>query len=255
MSPEINWGKQKVLEAVEYSTTNYLSLFESIFKNLALNNYLEIGTNTGDSIRYSNCSVNICIDPSFSVSQNIIKEKKHLLLFQETSDLYFKEFHSKYFNNDFKIDIAFIDGLHHGNQVLKDFHNVEKICSKNAVIIFHDVLPRTIETSRRKRVVRSWTGDVWKAIHILKEHRKDLKFNFLDASQSGLLLVQNINANSNNKIEVQLEAIKGIENQILRDYLEKIDVYSSDDFNQQLNSDKSIDFSKLRTRKLKVVYP
>lgn len=43
-------------------------------------------------------------------------------------------------NNDTKVDLAFIDGLHTNAQIIKDFSVVHLYMNYSAVIVFHDVL-------------------------------------------------------------------------------------------------------------------
>jgi hypothetical protein len=42
------------------------------------------------------------------------------------------------------------------------------------VIVFDDILPRTVEEAARDRRTRAWTGDVYKLLGILARHRPDL---------------------------------------------------------------------------------
>jgi hypothetical protein len=41
------------------------------------------------------------------------------------------------------IELAFIDGNHDSDQVLRDFRNIRPFCSRNCLVIFHDTFPRS----------------------------------------------------------------------------------------------------------------
>jgi CRISPR/Cas system CSM-associated protein Csm4 (group 5 of RAMP superfamily) len=73
-----------------------------------------------------------------------------------TSDEFFKK-------NRKKFDLIFIDGLHHWEQVERDFDNSLKCLSENGTIVFHDCNPvKEIHQIVPRQVVH-WNGDVWKA--------------------------------------------------------------------------------------------
>jgi len=90
-----------------------------------------------------------------------------------TSNKFFKEKAKKMFKNK-KIDIAFIDGLHHYKQVLKDILNCLNYLSDKGVIIIHDCNPTSQKMQIVPRIQEEWTGDVWKSIVNLRSFRKDL---------------------------------------------------------------------------------
>ncbi len=48
------------------------------------------------------------------------------------------------------------------------------------------------ERDRQKAKTRAWTGDVWKIVPLLKEHRPDLKFQLFDVAPTGLVVVSNL---------------------------------------------------------------
>ncbi len=60
-------------------------------------------------------------------------------------------------------DIAFVDGLHHYEQVLRDIRNALKVLSPKGVVLVDDVDPETEIMQRVPRESKIWTGDVWKA--------------------------------------------------------------------------------------------
>ena len=116
--------------------------------------YLEIGLDSGicrDSVNIENKTT---VDPDVRTMN-----PTHLM----TSDEFFAQ-------NKETFDIIFIDGLHHGEQVLKDIQNSLEILNDGGMIFCHDMMPTTEEVQRVPRPIPHgvWTGDGWKAWAKLK---------------------------------------------------------------------------------------
>jgi len=102
-------------------------------------------------------------------------------IFRETSDDFFKnEERCKALFSD-EVDLAFIDGMHLAEFVLRDFINVEKWATKQGTIIIDDVYPEQIEMAARDRHYNAWCGDVYKIVPILLKYRPDLRVNTFSA--------------------------------------------------------------------------
>ena len=178
---------------------DYLSVLSTIHSLFRPKTYLEIGTRSGDSLRLANCA-SISIDPSFKISSDVIGSKSEVLFVQDSSDAFFVSTHRR----GLSIDLAFIDGLHLFEVVLRDIINVERHARKSSIIALHDCLPTDVhytsrfesdvEYRRRGRHPNWWTGDVWKVILILQKYRPDLKVLCLDAAPTGLALVCNLDS-------------------------------------------------------------
>jgi len=122
--------------------------------------YLEIGTQfTHKNFDKILCEEKVGIDPFPS------SPTTHAV----TSDEYFKNI-----ANAKKFDLIFIDGLHHCEQVVIDINNSLNHLNKNGTIVVHDVLPTTELMQVREDHGGEWTGDVWKAIALLRITRDDL---------------------------------------------------------------------------------
>ena len=95
------------------------------------------------------------------------------------------------------IDLAFIDGMHLCEYVLRDIVNVERWCSPNGVIVLDDVLPEQLEMADRDRPYNAWCGDVYKIIPALREYRPDLEINvfeaFIGPYRKGLAIINGLN--------------------------------------------------------------
>ena len=94
------------------------------------------------------------------------------------------------------MDLAFIDGMHRFEYVLRDFCNVERWCAATSTIILHDCLPVAPSAALPARRSHFWVGDCWKAIECLVAHRPDLTLTTLPCYPSGLIVVRGLDPHS-----------------------------------------------------------
>ena len=87
------------------------------------------------------------------------------------------------------VDLAFIDGMHLVEFALRDFMNIERFTLPTSVIVFDDVLPRSIVEAARDRTTKFWAGDVFKMQAILSTYRPDLVAIPVNTAPTGLLVV------------------------------------------------------------------
>ncbi len=186
------------LEGVPYE--RFLSI---LFNNLQPRNYLEIGTNTGGSLTQIECDV-LCIDPEFMITESPLKKRRRNFFFQMSSDDFFAEYDPRVFFPT-GIDLAFLDGMHRFEFLLRDFMGVEKACHERSLILMHDCLPQNARMAERSmRLDQSenpatrawWTGDVWRMLPILKQYRPDLRVQYLDCPPTGLVAVSRLSPSS-----------------------------------------------------------
>jgi hypothetical protein len=178
----------------------YTDFFWHFDKMLKPRRYFEVGTHIGDSLRAFSCDA-VCVDPHFSLQPDVLQARRRTYLYQGTSDEFFgTDDLSRLFPEGF--DVAFLDGLHHAEVLLRDFINAEARSTANSVIFLHDCLPlneRMTERSQRldpeeDEATRDfWTGDVWKVMVALKECRPDLRMHYIDCGPSGLVACLNPN--------------------------------------------------------------
>lgn len=194
----------KLLQALD---NQYLDFFR-VLHNKSYDGYFEIGTRKGSSLQLSQ-SPSVAIDPFFQLTHNPIGNKNYCLLFQETSDSFFQNTLHRF--SDLKCQLAFIDGMHLFEFALRDFINLCKCRTEDALFLFHDPLPWTYEMATRDNTTlgrnEAWTGDIWKLIPILiaagfKDHLK-----VITAAPSGLLAIFNPPKELVEKLEEDYEDI------------------------------------------------
>ncbi|MBN8940541.1 MAG: class I SAM-dependent methyltransferase [Rhizobiales bacterium] len=189
-------------EMIVHQGVPYLQVLSHIAHIGKARSYLEIGTNEGFSLAGIPCA-SIAIDPQFVLKRDVIGNKPICLMYQCTSDDFFRRHDPKALLGG-PIDLAFLDGMHLYEYLLRDFINTEKNCETASIIALHDCLPPTAEmtTRTRREALQNpkfrtyWTGDVWKTAAILQKYRPDLKLTFLDAPPTGLLLCTNLDPRS-----------------------------------------------------------
>jgi hypothetical protein len=178
---------------------HYQTCLEALHRSLHPSAYLEIGTLNGETLALARCP-SIAIDPQFDFFQPLVAQiiaKPCLFLFRMTSDDFFAEQDPVSLLGS-GIDLAFLDGLHHCEVLLRDFMHVERYCKENSVIVLHDCLPVEEAIAERERTFDGrvlphrngwWTGDVWRTALLLKRYRPDLSIAAFDAAPSGLVLI------------------------------------------------------------------
>jgi hypothetical protein len=166
--------------------------------------YLEIGTLAGQTLSMSRCR-SVAVDPEFRISEPLLGAIPFLFLFQGTSDEFFRNLDPKAVLGG-PIDLAFLDGMHLFEFLLRDFINTERNCHRGSMVILHDCMPLDLAmTGRDMGEVLSrpnarhpgwWTGDVWKTADILIRYRPDLDIIALDAPPTGLIIIRNLDPGS-----------------------------------------------------------
>lgn len=174
----------------------YLDCLAALHARLAPARYLEIGVWHGDSLARAGCD-SIAVDPEFDLTVDALSNKPSCHFYRETSDSFFA-LRDPVAILGGPVDLAFLDGLHRFEALLRDFANAERVCHGQSVIVLHDCLPidprvahRSADPALRQDAVVPgwWAGDVWKVPVLLRRHRPDLRLLTLDAPPTGLVLV------------------------------------------------------------------
>jgi hypothetical protein len=171
---------------------DYLDFLARLHAAVEPAGYLEIGLRHGDSLALARCPA-VGVDPEFDLRAELGEE---VTLLEETSDEYFMRREPLKALKGRQPDLAFIDGMHLAEFALRDFIGVERHARWTTVVVFDDVLPRTVEEAARDRRTRAWTGDVYKVLGILARHRPELICLRVGTQPTGLLLVLGLDPHS-----------------------------------------------------------
>jgi len=185
---------------------SYLSWVGRLYDFLAPETVIEIGVFQGASIaQVKPPTLAIGIDPTPAIHQPLAAETH---IFPENSDAFFARKGPDALLAGRKLGVGFIDGLHHFEQVLRDFINLEKYAGPNSVILLHDTVPLDEPTQRRERETHFFTGDVWKIVPCLKHYRPDLDIFTIATAPTGLTVVSKLDPHSRVLAEHYDEAVK-----------------------------------------------
>ena len=189
--------------APDLTGVHYATFMQRLHGALRPKTYFEIDTLNGNTLALARCA-SLAVDPQFEFHDIAIAAqvmaKPRLLLFQTTSDNFFA-MHDPVALLGGRIDLAFLDGMHRCEFLLRDFLNTERHCKRNSVIALHDCVP--VEDGMAGRTPGRappllphragwWAGDVWRTALLLKRFRPDLAITVLDAQPTGLVLVTNL---------------------------------------------------------------
>ena len=158
--------------------------------------YFEIGTAFGETLALATCA-SLAVDPQFEINRDVASNKPSCLLREVTSDDFFATEDPAALLGG-PIDLAFLDGMHHFEFLLRDFINTEPFCHPGSLVLLHDCCPLDLQMSRRSEELNQplptkypgyWTGDVWKMIPVLRTLRPDLRTVVLDSVPTGVVAV------------------------------------------------------------------
>jgi len=156
--------------------------------------YLEIGTRDGSSLAaFAGCDA-ICVDPIMR-PKPVALDRERTFCFQMTSDRFFAQVDvERLFPGG--VDVAFLDGMHRFEYLLRDLINTERLCHEHSAVFVHDCFPARASLTVRVSQGAAWAGDAWKLVPILRELREDLVLYRLDCPPTGLLMIQNLDRGS-----------------------------------------------------------
>jgi tetratricopeptide (TPR) repeat protein len=173
---------------------DYLDVLSHFHESMKPESYVEIGVASGDSLALAGKDTSaVGVDPRPCIDKKIQPQTK---LYPITSDEFFQIFDLLNELGSSRLALAFIDGLHDFEQVLKDFINLERVADKKTVFLIHDCLPVARLVASRTPATSFWCGDVWKIIPCLKTHRPDLDVHVIPARPSGLGMITRLNPKS-----------------------------------------------------------
>lgn len=151
-------------------------------RRLRPSTYLEIGVDRGDSMAVVRPRTRaLGVDPVTRADRVL---PPNATVVETTSDAFFASGMP-----DTAIDLAFIDGLHHHEQVLRDLAGIEAHLAPGGVVVIDDVIPLDAATATRERTTAFWTGDVYKAVIVLARARRDLRLRVVPCRPAGLAVL------------------------------------------------------------------
>ncbi len=173
----------------------YTDWLKTVASQLSPRTYFEIGTRDGGSLMQINVT-SVAVDPNFAITHDVIGAKPSCLLVQKTSDDFFASCSLRDILGG-QVDLAFLDGMHLYEYLLRDFINTEKHCGSNSCIVMHDCLPTEYwMTPRIENIGMAWTGDVWKVPLLLSKWRPELQIHYFDCPPTGLVAITNLDRSS-----------------------------------------------------------
>lgn len=181
--------------AERFWSRDYYALLGELHARFLPRTYLEIGVATGKSlalVRHATRALGV--DPATAESARLIYHSPENVpqLYRMTSDEFFEQHDIRQELGRDSFDLAFIDGLHHFDQVLRDFINLEQYAGPDSVVLIHDCLPVDPQVATRERSTAFWTGDVWRIIPCLQAVRPDLEIITLPLAPAGLAVVRRL---------------------------------------------------------------
>ena len=186
--------------------------------------YFEIGVNRGRSLAGVDAAA-IGVDPDMKLAFDVLGQKPMVLLYQMTSDDFFAS-HDLTALFGRAVDMAFLDGMHTFEFLLRDFINTERHCHGGSAIFLHDCFPVNAEMTERQRNTQArqdrelrsyWTGDVWKLIPILKAYRPELSITCSNCSPTGLAIVRGLDPGSTVLADNAAKIIEAFMPQVMTD--------------------------------------
>jgi hypothetical protein len=156
--------------------------------------YLEIGVDAGRTLCLARPpTLAIGVDPA-APAQGEFRTETRLVPLE--SDAFFESGRAEAELSGRAVDLAFVDGLHHFEQALRDLAHLERRARPGSVVLLHDCLPLDAATSSRVRRTGFWSGDVWKILPALAEHRPDLEVFVIPTYPTGLAVVTRLDPES-----------------------------------------------------------
>jgi len=181
----------------------YLEFLAAVHNYLAPRNYLEVGTETGASLALATCDA-VAVDPQFQLEDTATGNRSRTFFFQMESDVFFASEDVRNLLGR-SLDMAFFDGTHRFEYLLRDLIGTEAACHPRSLILLHDCVPLNPRMALRQSLPGGpletwtapyWTGDVWKLLPILKKHRPDLRLHVLDCPPTGLVAITRVDPTS-----------------------------------------------------------
>jgi tetratricopeptide (TPR) repeat protein len=180
---------ERLLSIIELAGDHYVEVVRRIHQFLKPRTYVEVGVFTGATLAL--CAEDtraIGVDPEPKLKQPPGPNQR---VYSLTSDAFFAG-HDVVAELGGPVELAFIDGMHQFEFALRDFINLEKLCTRDSLVMVHDCYPRDRLTAAPEESPKFWSGDIWRLILLLKKYRPDLKIDVIAAPPTGLGIIRNL---------------------------------------------------------------
>jgi SAM-dependent methyltransferase len=168
----------------------YTDVLATIHAQVRPRSYLEIGVASGKTIVLAAPDTRaVGVDPDPKIARAL---GRNVQIVKATSDDFFAQHDINALFMGARIELAFIDGMHHFEFALRDFAAVERLAERRSIILLHDCYPLDRPTAERVRRTVFWSGDCWRLILALKKHRPDLAIDTIATAPTGLAVVRNL---------------------------------------------------------------
>ncbi len=224
---------------------HYLDVLEILHERLAPAWYLEVGTQRGLSLARAR-GPSIAVDPAFQITVDAFRSLPELHMFQVGSDAFFANGWME--RNGVRLDLAFLDGMHLFEYLLRDVINAERAANAGAMLTLHDCVPINRVMAVRDydpTVTGQWTGDVWKVLPILRQYRPGLKISVVDCAPTGLVVLTGLDPTDDSLTRNYLAILaewtgKGLDDYGLARFAEEFPLIPVADFLQSLPQGQSL---------------
>jgi len=168
----------------------YTEILAAIHARLRPRTYLEIGVASGKTIVLAAPQTRaVGVDPAPAIRHPL---GPNVRIVAATSDDFFARGDLAALFGAPRIELAFIDGMHHFEFALRDFVAVERLAGPGSTVLLHDCYPLDRRTAERVRSTVFWSGDCWRLILALKKYRPDLAVSIIATAPTGLAVVRNL---------------------------------------------------------------
>jgi hypothetical protein len=140
--------------------------------------YLEVGIKTGATFQAVEADIIVGVDPYHEI--NVATCREGMSVVPRPSDWYFRNV-----DEGTEFDVVFVDGLHVFRQAYRDIINALGVLAPGGAVIVDDAVPPNELSALPERVVKAWTGDVYKAVIILAEDHPELVYRVFRSGVDG----------------------------------------------------------------------
>jgi len=193
MRPNLS-NVHQLLSQIDLPGPVYSEVLRRLHATLRPRTYVEVGIFQGRTLALAGPDTRaIGVDPAPQVQVPLSALTQ---VHAETSDDFFASHDVRAEFGGLPVDLAFIDGMHRFEFALRDFMNLEALCTPESVILVHDCYPLDEATATRDQLTIFWSGDVWRLMLLLRRHRPDLQVHTIATPPTGLGIITGLDPKS-----------------------------------------------------------